>query len=161
MNLTHAKRMADDLMADHGLWSWKFQFDNAKRRFGRCSHGRKLISLSAPLTAINDEDKVRDTILHEIAHALAGHHAGHGPIWQRKCIEIGAKPERCYDASDVNMVETKYVGTCPKCQRTFQRHRLSEQIKRKGGWCPCTGNAYRPEESLVWMVNGRIMEKVR
>jgi hypothetical protein len=53
--------------------------DSAVRRFGTCRYSRKLITLSRQLIELNDQARVLDTILHEIAHALAGPKTGHGP----------------------------------------------------------------------------------
>lgn len=39
-----------------------------------------------------NRDEMRDTILHEIAHAIAGFDAQHGPAWQAVARKIGAKP---------------------------------------------------------------------
>ena len=78
MDLQHARQLAIDLIEAHGLAPrWKFAFDRAIRRFGNCDYTRRRITLSAPLTLLNDEEKVKDTILHEIAHALA--HEGGRP----------------------------------------------------------------------------------
>ena len=38
------------------------------------------------------EEQIRDTVLHEIAHAIAGHEAGHGPLWKATARRIGATP---------------------------------------------------------------------
>lgn len=70
MNLVAASRLARELMDQHGLKAWTFEFDDAVRRAGMCSYGKRRISLSAPLTRIHDEREVRDTILHEVAHAI-------------------------------------------------------------------------------------------
>jgi len=67
-----ARILAVTLMQQHGLVGWTFKFDHARRRFGCCNFTRRTISLSRPLTFLNDDAEVRDTILHEIAHALAG-----------------------------------------------------------------------------------------
>ena len=56
-----------------------FQFDNAKRRAGCCDYRRKRISLSGYFTEHNNKTEVMNTILHEVAHALAGARAGHEP----------------------------------------------------------------------------------
>ena len=70
MELADAESLALELMRQHGLLPrWKFKFDRAIRRFGCCNEGKRLISLSARLTELNSEYEVRDTILHEIAHA--------------------------------------------------------------------------------------------
>ena len=70
MNLNDAKTLANELMNQHGLYDWTFMFDDAKLRFGQCRHRSKEISLSRELTELNDVVHVKDTILHEIAHAL-------------------------------------------------------------------------------------------
>ena len=41
-----------------------------------------------------EEDVVRQTMLHEIAHALVGYEAAHGPVWKRKAAEIGYTGKR-------------------------------------------------------------------
>ena len=51
-----------------------------KKRFGQCDRTTKTISLSKELTRINDISKVKDTILHEIAHALTK--GGHNREWK-------------------------------------------------------------------------------
>lgn len=93
MDLISAERMVHDLMIEHGLISWSFEFKNSTRRLGVCWHGRSLITLAIPYVLLNNRKVIKDTILHEIAHALlpASFH-GHGRAWQIKAIEIGAVP---------------------------------------------------------------------
>lgn len=75
--------------------------DSAKKRFGLCDMSSREISLSGPLTILNTDDEVRDTILHEIAHALAWElhkeNCGHDERWKAICGHIGARPDRTYD----------------------------------------------------------------
>jgi len=153
MELYKAEFLARDLMEVHGLFEdyydpWTFKFDNAKRRLGCCNYTRRTISISKPLVLINDEATVRDTILHEIAHALTPG-AKHGPQWKTKCREIGAKPERC--ATDAEEVEAAWEGTCPECERVYKRHRLSKGIREKSQ-CHCiTGpDRYDLTKTLKW-----------
>ena len=63
-----------------------------------CRYGTRTIELSVFLVDRNGPEEVRDTILHEIAHALVGPGHGHDAVWKRQCIEIGARPVRCGDA---------------------------------------------------------------
>src|SRR3954462_9172169 len=58
MNLYLARNLAKSLMQVHGLAGWMFQFDHARRRFGTCSPSRKRITLSRPLTLLNNEAEV-------------------------------------------------------------------------------------------------------
>src|SRR5690554_5113054 len=95
MNLYAARYLATQLIQQHGLAGWTFAFDHARRRFGSCNYTRRQITLSRPLTLLNAEAEVRDTILHEIAHALTPGD-GHGDRWKAICRRIGANPSRCY-----------------------------------------------------------------
>jgi predicted SprT family Zn-dependent metalloprotease len=137
MNLKEAERLAWKLMSQHNLVyeGWDFQFDRAKKRFGQCNYTLKLIKLSAPLTEINSEEEVRDTILHEIAHAIAGYHAGHGYAWQQVCKRIGCKPERCYESTQVNIPEGKYQHKCKGCGRIVHYHRRPKKVKACAECC--------------------------
>jgi predicted SprT family Zn-dependent metalloprotease len=111
-------------MRQHGLKDWSFRFDRAKRRFGCCYYATRTITLSQHLTVLNDEATVRDTLLHEIAHALTPA-AGHGPAWRAKCLELGAKPERCFSCRDVKLPAAKYALECRHCGWRHPRHRRS------------------------------------
>jgi SprT-like family len=95
MDLAEAEKLAKGLMQQHGLSGWEFKWDRAKKRLGCCNYTRKRISLSAFQTRVRGEMEVKDTILHEIAHALLPPRSGHGKLWKAKCVEIGAKPVRC------------------------------------------------------------------
>lgn len=120
MNLTQAKQLAISLMVEHGISHWRFEFNRAKKSLGKCSYRKRVISLSVYFTELNDEKTVRNTILHEIAHALTpGHH--HDEVWRRKAIEIGCNGERCY-TGDVK-VQGKYVAHCGKCGHEYHMHR--------------------------------------
>src|SRR3954466_6495925 len=103
MHLNDAFQLAVDLMRQHGLHDagWRFTFDHARRRFGCCNYTRKVISLSRPLTLLNGEPEVRDTLLHEIAPPLCPPREGHGPRWRATCRQIGARPKRCYNDATV------------------------------------------------------------
>jgi predicted SprT family Zn-dependent metalloprotease len=124
---------------------WRFEFDNAAMRAGLCSFSRKVISLSADYVQRNDESFVRDTILHEIAHVMAGPSAGHGNVWKLFARSIGARPERC--ASDETNTRTgRYVTTCPDCQGTLSMHRLGKIIKQGGQHTECR---YKPNRGRL------------
>ena len=125
MDQQDARVLALSLMRQHGLpvKGWSFNFDEAKKRFGVCKYKSKSIGLSRPLTLLNTEAEVRDTILHEIAHALAGHAAGHGPEWKKVAASIGAKPVRCFSTDKVNTVKGRYRYRCYGCGHTTNRHK--------------------------------------
>ena len=128
MTLLETKSLAIALMREHGLIydGWTFAFDNARNRAGVCRHGKKIIGLSKYLLPYMKPEKVKDTLLHEIAHAMVGAHHGHDIVWQRQAISIGCNGARCYSADedfnagavDELAVRSKYVLTCPSCGST-------------------------------------------
>lgn len=130
MNPATAQHLALDLMIDHGLvdLGWRFKFNNRKRAFGLCNYTYKSIELSLPLVTINDEDKVRTTILHEIAHAIAGHQAGHSYRWAAEARKLGIKPVRCFSEIDTNVPQGKYTLTCSNCGYKHPMHRRPTRI---------------------------------
>ncbi len=127
MNLSQAQTMANELMGQHGLLvrGWKFRFDRSKKRFGCCFYGKMAITLSSHLTELNDEDRVRNTIIHEIAHVLVGTGHGHDAFWVAKAKEIGCDGERCYNSKEKNTVTVapRWIGTCPGGHQLFYHRR--------------------------------------
>jgi SprT protein len=117
-----AWRMATDLMDEYSLrpnqpGGWKFFFDHAPLRAGRCNRFEKLITLSGPVIMYWPMDEIRDTILHEIAHALTLD--AHGPAWKAMCRRIGARPEVYYP--EELRPPSKFVGTCPNGHTVFRQ----------------------------------------
>ncbi|MEX0610727.1 MAG: SprT-like domain-containing protein [Pirellulales bacterium] len=123
MKLIQARKLAQRLMRLHKLSpEWSFRFDHSKVRFGKCDYAKKEISLSRYLMELNSEAEVRDTILHEIAHALAPRGAAHGPKWRSIALSIDCNGKRCY-GDEVVRPKPRYKGTCPSCKRVIYRHR--------------------------------------
>ena len=129
MDALEAADLAADLMAAWGLDDWCFEFDAAVRRFGHCRFDARTISLSRHLVALNDVDLVRDTILHEIAHARAGPRHGHDATWRRTAVRVGARPDRTF-GDEVASPPPKWVGTCPGCGGRLERHRLLRRTRQ-------------------------------
>lgn len=133
MNRPEAEHLARTLMAEHGLdaQGWTFGWSRSVTRFGqaewRGDDARRLV-LSGPLTDRNGIEQVRDTILHEIAHALVGREGGHGPAWRAKAAELGARPERLGVGVGI---PPRWAGVCPSCDTVVaRRHRLTRPARR-------------------------------
>lgn len=123
MNLFSAEELAISLMTRHGLiWAnWKFKFDRSVKRLGLCKHKEKIISLGQHATLVNDETAVRNTILHEIAHALVGSWEGHGPVWKAKAKEIGCNGDRLGNIAI--KAPYKYQLSCNDCGYIWHYYR--------------------------------------
>lgn len=124
-------------MNENGLKDWVLKTDNAKKRFGCCRVRRQTISLSKPLVRLNTANRVKDVILHEIAHALSPLDRGHGMSWRIKARQLGTDTARCYSSNDTIEVKRPLRYKCTKCPYTFDRFRkvkwLSEYIHTKCG----------------------------
>jgi predicted SprT family Zn-dependent metalloprotease len=88
--------MALQTMRNHGLSKWRFQFDHSTRRAGCCNYHDRLISISFDLARNGSDADIRDTILHEIAHALVGKKHNHDAVWKAKAKKIGCSGERTH-----------------------------------------------------------------
>jgi predicted SprT family Zn-dependent metalloprotease len=154
MDIETAAGMARELLARHELPDWKFEFDRARLRFGLCSHRRKTISLSRHLTHLNEEHHVKDTLLHEIAHAKAGRLAAHGPAWRSLAAALGCRTRACYDHRTVVTPPRAWLGNCPGCGRAAYRHRRPRRKTACAGCCrQFAGNRYDARFVFTWQRN--------
>lgn len=162
MNLDRAQQLAETALDQHGLRNagWAFAFDNASRRLGSCQYAKQRITLSRKLTALNDEAQVRDTILHEIAHALTPGHK-HGPVWRQKAREIGARPQACVSSKDVVSPPPPFSFECPECGQRIPRYKRPNPRRSfmcrdcHGAWK--AGRAHKPAPLRV--IEHRIRER--
>lgn len=117
-NILYYETFAQNLIDNYNLVGWKFCWNKSKRSkstLGVCDYSEKTITISYNHATNQPKDEVKDTILHEVAHALTEGH-GHDKVWKNKCIEIGAMPERCYIHGSM---ERQYKGVCPSCGDTL------------------------------------------
>ena len=82
MDLRELEALAERELLKHGLHEWSFGWAKTKRRQGACNYRSKRIEIAEYYATHNPPEKVLDTLLHEIAHALAGPKARHGPVWK-------------------------------------------------------------------------------
>ena len=90
--LNGVAEMARRLMDEHGLTGWTLAFVEATKRLGTCNYSHRVIRIGRSHALDGSEAQIRNTVLHEIAHAIAGPGAGHGPLWKATARRIGATP---------------------------------------------------------------------
>ncbi len=149
MEIDGARTLAEHLLREHGLSSWRLVFDRAKTRAGVCRFHQREIGLSGPLTQLHSADAVRDTILHEIAHALVGPTHQHDAVWRAKAAELGCSTKACLPP-DAPRVAAPWVGTCPAGHRVG-RHRRPERLASCRRCC----RGFDPDYLFRWLHHGR------
>lgn len=149
MHTAAALRLARALLDEHGLRDWTVALDRAKTRAGATHFRRRRITLSGPLTRAHDEPLVRDTILHEVAHALVGPAHGHDRVWKAKAREIGASDQRCF-SSEAARELAPFIGTCP-AGHEVRRHRRPTRLTA----CAECSASFDPRHLFEWTYRGR------
>ena len=125
-----AAQFANRKLEEHGLRkkNWRFRINSNKRRLGVCRYRQRTIEISEHIFSLGKE-KVENTILHEIAHAMLPAGVGHGPEWKRLARSIGCDGKT---RSEVSMdVPHDWIGTCTECGRT-----VSKMHRKPKHWNP-------------------------
>lgn len=124
MTFTEVRDLAYEYMMLHRVPDdWRFGFNDHKRTLGMCYYKKKRIEVSQELVRSGNVEQIRETILHEIAHALVGPHKAHGQEWRAMAIKVGAKPVACADgAVPPTGRGAKYKADCP-CGIPHYRYR--------------------------------------
>ena len=135
MDLRELEALAERELLKHGLHEWSFGWAKTKRRQGACSYRSKRIEIAEYYATHNPPEKVLDTLLHEIAHALAGPKARHGPVWKAVAKKLGATP-RAFDTCDKTVVMPgDWQATCDACKKTY--HKYKRPLSLTGYRCRC------------------------
>lgn len=149
MDLRQAVALGRRLVSEHGLDGWSVSLDRAKTRAGACRFRTRQITLSRHLTALHSEDEVRDTILHEIAHALVGAGHGHDRHWRATALAIGCSGQRCIPEG-APKVAGSWVGRC-RAGHEVQRHRRPDRLMS----CTRCSRTFDAAHLLEWTHHGR------
>ncbi len=123
MDLEELRATAGREMAAHGLHGWTFALAQTKRRLGVCKYRAKRIEIDEYHARNNPPGVVLDTLRHEIAHALAGPAAGHGPKWKAVALRLGATPRACDTSHETVVRPGDWQATCPSCEKVYHRYR--------------------------------------
>ena len=148
MDIDEARRLATDLMQHHQLTGWRLVFDRARTRAGVCRYDRREIGLSRVLTALHPPDLVRETILHEIAHALTGPGHAHDAVWRATARGIGGDGRRCVSAS-APRPPAPWVGQCARGHEVTRHRRPARPTS-----CLRCSRTFDPAHLITWKFHG-------
>lgn len=122
------------------------KFTARKYPYGLCKNNIRLIVIDYRHVKTGTEEMIKDTVLHEIAHALDkeynGYSSGHGRNWKRIAKRIGATPKAtAKDTEDGLMNRIKSSKYVIIDQREPTKPRGYAQRKLKG-----MKNRYYPDD---------------
>lgn len=135
MDLEELAVIAGHEMRKHGLHGWKFGLTGSKRQLGVCKFRSKRIEIAEFHARNNPPATGLDTLRHEIAHAIAGPGAKHGPAWKAVAIRVGAAPRACDNSDETVVTPGDWQASCPACERTYHRYRPPKALN--GYRCKC------------------------
>lgn len=132
-NLAVAKRDAQALVRHHLGSAWNIKFRKTSGHAGKCVFDTKTLLFSTSWTLELGREEFRQTVLHEIGHAIAGWSAGHGPIWESAVRSIGGIPNEKVDTAQHEFDKEKvfkWTITCPCGKIEMHRARKTEKLER-------------------------------
>jgi predicted SprT family Zn-dependent metalloprotease len=123
-----------------GPGGWRFEWGRGYRTLGTCVYRTKTIRISRPYAEVNEEKQVEQTVIHEVAHAVAGPYAKHGPEWKRVARNLGmVRPRARVAASSIVVPQAErslpWTQECPSCGATY--HRRTRPIQGRTYRCRC------------------------
>ena len=144
--LKEVRQLAEELIARY-CPTFKFDFDNSKRRLGLCSFRKQKITVSTFYSLNLEEKFIKDVILHEIAHAMLPSYIGHDWRWKKQAREIGCTATRTFAPSI--RPPSKYKTTCPNCGKEGFSYRKFTSACRN--CCErYSGGRYDEKYKLIW-----------
>ncbi|MGB4779519.1 SprT-like domain-containing protein [Microbacterium sp.] len=142
--LSQVRREAERLIAAYLDATWSFAFDSAKRRAGACDYTRKRITVSRYLAARYDDETNRQTLLHEVAHALAGPRAGHGTAWKRTARALGYVGGTTHNGETATEL-APWIGVCPAGHVAYRHRRATRPTS-----CARCSRSYDARYLITW-----------
>ena len=143
--LSVAAAMALATMGRHiDLSVWGFRFDNGKRRAGQCNYTERVISISKHLVAHHSLDDVQQVVLHEIAHALVGKAAGHGPVFKKQAEILGYRG-RNFTGREIAANEAPWVGHCSAGHVHYRYRKPTRPLA-----CGLCGKTFSRANQIQW-----------
>lgn len=97
------------LLDEHGLKKWKMGFSSSRSALGMCNFKLEKIIISVFHIVKAKPEEVKDTIRHEVAHAIVGQEDGHGSKWREKAVELGAIPKATFYSQGLEQKEIEQI----------------------------------------------------
>lgn len=86
--------VAKFLLEENNLNDWNVSFRHMTRTLGKCFRFQKRLQFSTYFIANKPYDRMLNTVLHEIAHALTpANEPSHGSYWKQQAQKLGAIPK--------------------------------------------------------------------
>lgn len=136
--------------AEQGLTRYSIEFSRTKSILGQCRYKTPVFNWDGSYNAERSSvlfrfstiwmehaslEESMDTILHEIAHAIAGPRARHGAEWKAVARSLGCSTKATSNAkipAEKKEEIHKWKGTCPNGHTTF-----ADRLTRKGRTKSC------------------------
>ncbi len=120
-NWEYAQKIWRKKQKEFDLYNWEIKKDHAKTRLGQCNHTKKIVSISSYFMRGKscNYNKVKNTLLHEIAHCLTPGQK-HNLIWKKTAIKIGCDGKI---TSTMDIPARNWLVFCKKCNRKKEYYR--------------------------------------
>lgn len=115
------------------LKGWSVKVGSKRTEYGSAQHKSRIIEISLPCANSGSDENLRETILHEIAHALCDAKENHGKQWKKTYRSIGGNPDYVDTQNDT---DDFYVWEV-RCPNACYNYRGA--LKRKRSECPLCG----------------------
>lgn len=145
VNIQQTYDLVVDTLKKHGLREkgWTFTVSRGKNILGSCVYKTKTIKISKYLIQLGTDEEVRETVLHEVGHALAGGKAGHGWLWREKCRDVGLMNPKQYSENISYDPPHKITLDCSVHGIIEKRHRRLKKGMLERMWCKDCGRISR------------------
>jgi hypothetical protein len=106
------------LLEERGLTGWTVVFESSISRGGRCHHDSKTIGYAVPFMLYASDEQRRNTMLHEVAHAVTGPGHGHDAAWKRLFLRLGGNGSALSEYPKEVFTHENFVwlSSCPTCK---------------------------------------------